>query len=259
VGEIGHYRKNVRMTVPTRKNFVIALTLVLGSFAATPLLAQDAPQLVAQNCTLLSAPPQVLSLASAVPAGATLLVSVALDSNNVSGLSVSDSAGSGYVGVGGYQSPAAGLALAVLRAPLERALPSGSQVKVDYVNASANTTSCVQIHAARGVAFSGESLDTSGAASSATSTQPHASTASLASAAPLLHFAAFASNAVIGSPVAPALSAASNCAPTVCLNSAYDFSDGDVTATISFDGTAPSWLGTIGALYDDDIFGNGYN
>jgi len=40
--------------------------LVLGSSATTPLFAQQAPQLLAESCTILSAPP----LARVRPSGA---------------------------------------------------------------------------------------------------------------------------------------------------------------------------------------------
>jgi hypothetical protein len=247
------------MQVFTR-SLLIAATALCGARTAH---AQTAPQLLAQNCATLSTPQIVLATGSAVAAGSSLLIGVAADSNAVAEISISDAAQSHYVGVGAYQDPASKLALVLLRAPLERALPNGSQINVNFGNAGSNAVACAQVFAAKGVAFSGQVTDTAASASSVNAPgNPTIHGAGNTAAVPELVLAVVASDQSAGTAATPATAnvLSSLCSGDICIAGASYLNSGGGTSSIGLSGgTQTKWLATIGALYDDDIFGNGFN
>ncbi len=248
------------MTIPMRA--VIGLPIALAmSTIATRAVAQIAPQLLAQGCTTLTDNQQTLTLTASASAAASVLLSVALNSTDASDLTVTDDVGNRYYVTGGYQYPAANLALVTLRAPLQRTLASGSSVTIDFGNASSTTQSCAAIYLVTGAGFSGQVLDTFGAAAGLTST-PGVSSNTSAIAVPEIVFAAVASNASPGTPDTPATVASNLCSSdnTLCLTGAYYFSSAGGPASTSFSASPQiNWVGVESAIYDDDIFGNGFN
>lgn len=215
--------------------------------------------LLAQDCAPLSAPAQMLlGTGAGASAGSTLLLAIASASGSVSDLGVEDPAGSHYLAVGSAQSAANGPVIAVLRAPLERRLPPGLDMIVSFDNASSGTMVCAQLYAIGGIGFSGQVLDALGTGEGTSVAQISATMPS--AAVPELAFAAFASDEALGTAQAPAAALGSVCAAGVCLNSAYYFSNAAGTASVAFGGGSQTvWAGVVGAVYADDIFGNGFN
>ena len=119
-------------------------------------------------------------------------------------------------------------------------------------------TDCPELDAVGGIGFSGSVLDALGAGAGTTFPQLAATMPS--AAVPELTFAVFASDAAIGSVQSPATTLGSVCATGVCLTSAYYFSGSGGSASVAYDGgSQTTWAGVVGAVYADDIFGNGFN
>lgn len=234
------------------------LTISTAGLFASATHAQSV-NLLAQDCAALADPPQMLLTTGAgAPAGSTLLLAVAAPSGAVSDLSVDDPIGSRYFAVGSAQSASNGPVVALLRAPLERTLPAGQNLFVAFDNASIGTTICAQIYVVGGIGFSGSVLDALGTGTGTATAQLSATMPS--AAVPELAFAAFASDAAIGAVQAPATGLGSVCAGGVCLNSAYYFSGTAGSAGVAYSGGSQTvWAGVVGAVYADDIFGNGFN
>lgn len=236
-----------------------AATLLLGM--GTIAHAQSVPQLLAQNCGTLSTPQLVLTTGSPVAAGSSILLGIAADSNGAAGISVADALQSRYFGAGGYQDPSNRLELVLLRAPLERPLPIGSQITINFASAGTTTIACAQAYAASGVGFSGQVNDTLGSTSSTAVTgSPAVNGTTSTAAVPELVFAVVASDQSVGTVNLPASSISSQCNTDVCITgAAYTSSSGGASSIGFTGGTQTKWLGVLGALYDDDIFGNGFN
>lgn len=236
----------------------VCLAMSTAGLFASAAQAQSV-NLLAQDCASLADPPQMLLTTGAgAPAGATLLLAVAAPSGTVSDLSVDDPIGSRYFAVGSAQSASNGPVVALLRAPLERTLPGGQNLFVAFDNASIGTMICAQLYTVGGIGFSGSVLDALGTGAGTTVAQISATTPS--DALPELTFAVFASDAALGAAQAPASGLGSVCAGGVCLNGAYYFSATAGSAGVAYSGgSQTAWAGVVGAVYADDIFGNGFN
>lgn len=236
-----------------------AAILLLG--VGTAARAQSVPQLLAQSCGTLSAAQLLLTTGNPVAAGSSIVLGIATDSNGVAGISVADALQSRYFGAGGYQDPSNRLALVLLRAPLERPLPSGSQIAINFASAGNTIISCAQAYAASGVGFSGLVNDTLGSTSStATPGSPAVNGTTSTAAVPELVFAVMASDQSLGTANSPASLISSQCNTDVCITgAAYTSSSGGVSSIGFSGGSQTKWLGALGAFYDDDIFGNGFN
>jgi hypothetical protein len=244
------------MNAKIRRAACVAISTA-GLFASA--VHAQSVNLLAQDCAVLADPPQMLLTTGAgAPAGSTLLLAVAAPSGAVSDLSVDDPIRSRYFAVGSAQSASNGPVVALLRAPLERILPAGHNLFVAFDNASIGTTVCAQIYVVGDMGFSGSVLDALGTGTGTTTAQLSATMPS--AAVPELAFAAFASDAAIGAVQAPATGLGSVCAGGVCLNSAYYFSGTAGSAGVAYSGGSQTvWAGVVGAVYADDIFGNGFN
>jgi len=244
------------MNATIRRAACLAISMAgLGAGAAH---AQSL-SLLAQDCAPLSDPPHLLlGTGAGAPAGSTLLLAVAAPSGAISDLSAEDPVGSRYFAIGSAQSATNGPVVAMLRAPLERALPAGLDMIVAFDNASSGTMVCAQLYTAGGLGFSGSVLDALGTGTGTTTAQLSATMPS--ATVPELAFAAFASDEALGTAQSPAVALGSVCAAGVCLNSAYYFSGTGGSASIAYGGGSQTvWAGVVGAIYADDIFGNGFN
>lgn len=240
------FRSKVCLTVPA---------LVAGAVAAHA----QTPTPLAQSCAALGDPPVlVLGTGAGARAGASLLLAVAAQSSAVSDISVEDPVASRYVGVGGAQASVNGPVLVLLRAPLQRPLPASDAIAIAFGNASSGTAVCAQLHAVDGLGFSGSVLDALGTGSGTAA--PELASTMPTGAVPELGFAAFASDAALGTPVTPALQAGNVCSSGICLTSAWYASTAGGTAGIAFGaGSQTRWAGSLGSFYADDIFGNGFD
>jgi len=231
--------------------------------ASLPAAAQSFPGRLGGNCVDLPAEhKQFVPIDTAAPAGATLIVSVAVSSNFVSELSLDDGLGSVYQALGGMRSGAAG-AIVHFRTTLQRPLGAGQMLQLSYGNAGSAVQSCVSVLGFTGIPAAALVQNAVGAASGQSAT-PAVSATSASAPGHQLVIASFATGSgflsIGATPPAQLLTPLCSAGSALCLLDAYYAGDSVGTAAVSLTaGSAVAWSGTLTALYADGIFGNGFD
>ncbi|MEP7096642.1 MAG: hypothetical protein ABI748_03190 [Dokdonella sp.] len=239
-----------------------AITLALAA-TVVPAHAQQFLGRVGSGCTILPANnTQGVPLDAAVPAGTTLVISVAASSKFVSDLTISDPNGSVYQALGGNQSGNAGM-LVHFRTLLQRPLGAGATVQLKYANAGSGVQSCASVLGFRGIPAGSIVQDALGAAAGNSATPAVNATASSTAQQEwvLASFSTAATPGNVGAQ-APATALVTVCSADIslCLLDAFY-----VTSTVGTPGVsltlanAVNWTGALTALYADGIFGNGFD
>ncbi len=239
-----------------------AIAFVLAA-AAIPATAQQFLGRVGSSCMILPASNmQNVTLDAAVPAGATLVVSIAATSKFVSDLTIIDPVGSLYQALGGSQGGNAGM-LVHFRTLLQRPLSAGNTLQLQYGNAGANVQSCASVLGFRGIP-SGTIVQDALGVSAGNSSTPAVSATAASHTPQEWVLASFSTTAYPGNvgAQAPASALASVCSAdtSLCLLDGYYLTSVAGTAGISLTlDNAVNWTGALTALYADGIFGNGFD
>jgi hypothetical protein len=231
--------------------------------ASLPAAAQSFPGRLGGSCVDLPAEhQQFVTIDAAAPAGATLIVTVAVSSNFVSELSLDDGLGSVYQALGGMRSGAAG-AVVHFRTTLQRPLAAGQMLQLNYGNAGSTVQSCVSVLGFAGIPAAALVQNAVGATSGQSATLAVNATSASAPGHQLVlaSFATGSSPLTIGAtPPAQLLTPLCSASSSLCLLDAYYVGDdvGTAAVTLTAD-SAIAWSGALTALYADGIFGNGFD
>jgi hypothetical protein len=144
-----------------RIHWAIPIGVLLG-LGSTSSHAQLFLGRIGGNCASVPATPTLLiPLGANASAGNTLIVSVAVSSNFVSGARVTDSVGNRYQAIGGVEDSLAG-SVVHFRAALQRTLTAGQNLQLGFDNADAGVSACASVLAYSGIAFGGIIQETLG-------------------------------------------------------------------------------------------------
>ena len=244
------------------RRYAMIICMLLGA-VSTPGHAQLFLGRLGGACASLpDVPTLTLPLDAAVPAGGTLIVTVAVSSNFLSGLTVADPIGSDYRAMGGVQAGSRG-SLVQFRAALQRPIPAGQDLELNFDNSGANISVCASVLAFSGLAFGNSVQETSGTASGNSATTMVTATAAGTTTRKLI-LAGWLTDTDPGAitPQTPANAQPALCtnSPSLCLVDAEYFDDpvGPATIGLSFS-TAVNWSGVVSTILADGIFGNGFD
>lgn len=149
----------------------------------------------------------------------------------------------------------------MLRAPLQRPLPGGSQITINVALVIEDTDVCVQAYMGSSLGFSGQLFDVGAAASGGSGSYVTMTTAKPTAAVPELVFAVVSSDQFAGNPQVPAtlLSPPITEYPAWLGVAAYTYGGGGTAGITFYGGLQQEFVGLLEALYADDIFGNGFD
>lgn len=244
------------------RHFAMTIGLLLGA-VSMPGHAQSFLGRLGGHCAPVPAVPSLLvPLGATASAGNTLIVTVAVSSEFVSDLSISDSIGNRYQAIGGIENSVAG-SVVHFRAALQRSVPAGQNLQVVFENAGSNVSACASVLAYSGIAFGSIVQQTLGTASgqsssaSVTTSEPGTTTRQLVLAGWATH-----ANPGTVTPQPPASVLPTLCTGTssLCLIDSQYFANPAGASSISL-GFASSldWAAAVTTLLADGIFGNGFD
>jgi hypothetical protein len=245
------------------KRWLVCATLLAGSLAVMPAMAQQFLGQAGAQCSTPVTPlgfPVTLSQNAA--GGSSLIVAVALSSNFVSGVAITDPLGTRYQALTGAQSNATGT-LVYFRGALQRTLVAGQALQLSLDSVGSDVSACVSVLAYSGIAFGKVVQETFGW-SSGVSSLVEATTIDSGTASRKLVLGGFISAEDPGtvSPTTPAIALPTQCtgAQPFCLVEAYYFDDPSTAPMISLGlANSVSWTAVVTSLQADGIFGNGFD
>jgi hypothetical protein len=243
--------------------WLLSAGLLAGSLLAMPAMAQQfLGQAGAQCSTPVTPLGFPITLAQNAPGGSSLVVAVALSSNFVSGVTITDPIGTRYQALAGAQSNASGT-LVYFRGALQRSLSAGQSLQLSLDGVGSNVSACVSVLAYSGIAF-GQVVQESFGSSSGVSSLVEATTIDPGTTSRKLVLGGFISAADPGpvSATIPAIALPTQCtgAQPFCMVNAYYFDDPSSAPMISLGLTnSVTWTAVVTSLQADGIFGNGFD
>jgi hypothetical protein len=218
------------------KRLLVGAGLFAGSLLAMPAMAQQfLGQAGAQCSTPVTPLGFPITLAQNAPGGSSLVVAVALSSNFVSGVTITDPIGTRYQALVGAQSNDTGT-LVYFRGALQRSLSAGQSLQLSLDGVGSDVSACVSVLAYSGIAF-GQVVQESFGFISAADPGPVSATM-------------------------PAIALPTQCtgAQPFCMVNAYYFDDPSSAPMISLGLTnSVTWTAVVTSLQADGIFGNGFD